>query len=70
MEPTRLTRWVLAVAGPPAPQQRGRSGVEWHYARGHAGIPGNERVDEIADGLAQGREIIVRYLLRGRRRRP
>ena len=38
---------------------RGRNGIEWHYARGHAGIPGNERVDEIADGLAQGREITL-----------
>jgi ribonuclease HI len=33
---------------------RGKGGVEWHYVRGHVGIPGNERVDEIADGLAQG----------------
>jgi ribonuclease HI len=36
---------------------RGKGGIVWHYVRGHAGIPGNERVDEIADGLAQGREI-------------
>jgi ribonuclease HI len=33
--------------------------VTWHYVRGHAGIPGNERVDEIADGFAQGREITL-----------
>src|SRR5262245_15129287 len=38
---------------------RGKWGIEWHYVRGHAGIPGNERVDEIADGLAQGREIAL-----------
>jgi ribonuclease HI len=38
---------------------RGRGGIEWHYVRGHAGTPGNERVDEIADGLAQGREITL-----------
>jgi ribonuclease HI len=38
---------------------RGKGAVEWHYVRGHAGIPGNERVDEIADGLAQGREITL-----------
>ena len=38
---------------------RGRLNVEWHYARGHAGIPGNERVDEIADSLAQGRQIAL-----------
>ena len=36
---------------------RGRGAVEWHYVRGHAGTPGNERVDEIAEGLAQGRDI-------------
>ena len=27
-------------------------GVEWHYVRGHVGIPGNERVDEIANAFA------------------
>ena len=26
--------------------------VEWHYVRGHSGIPGNERVDEIANAFA------------------
>jgi ribonuclease HI len=26
--------------------------VEWHYVRGHQGIPGNERVDEIANAYA------------------
>ena len=36
---------------------RGKGGVKWHYVRGHAGTPGNERVDEIADGFAQGEEI-------------
>ena len=29
--------------------------VEWHFVRGHSGIPGNERVDEIAEGHAAGR---------------
>jgi ribonuclease HI len=28
--------------------------VVWHYVRGHTGVPGNERVDEIADGWATG----------------
>jgi ribonuclease HI len=27
-------------------------GVEWNYVRGHSGIPGNERVDEIANAFA------------------
>ena len=31
---------------------RGTGGIEWHYVRGHTGIPGNERVDEIANAFA------------------
>ncbi|ODS52921.1 MAG: ribonuclease HI [Acidobacteria bacterium SCN 69-37] len=38
---------------------RGRGGVTWHYVRGHAGTPGNERVDAIADGLARGRTMAL-----------
>ena len=35
---------------------RGAAGkIEWHFVRGHSGIPGNERVDEIAEGNAAGR---------------
>ena len=26
--------------------------IEWHYVRGHTGVPGNERVDEIATAFA------------------
>ena len=38
---------------------RGKGGIEWHYVRGHDGTPGNERVDAIADGLAQGRQVTL-----------
>jgi ribonuclease HI len=31
---------------------RGPRALSWHYVRGHVGIPGNERVDEIADSFA------------------
>lgn len=37
-------------------EQRGPKGVEWHYVRGHIGIPGNERVDEIANAFALGED--------------
>ena len=36
---------------------RGPRGVDWHFVRGHHGTPGNERADEIADGLARGLAI-------------
>ena len=31
--------------------------VEWKYVRGHTGVPGNERVDEIAVSFAKGRPV-------------
>ena len=47
---------------------RGRDGRgTWHYVRGHTGVPGNERVDEIADGWATDRPVplhngpLIRY---------
>ena len=36
---------------------RGKTAIAWHYVRGHVGIPGNERVDEIADTLARHGEV-------------
>lgn len=33
---------------------RGRAGIRWHYVRGHAAVPGNERADAIATGFASG----------------
>lgn len=38
-------------------EARGKSTIAWHYVRGHTGIPGNERVDEIADAFAVHRDI-------------
>ncbi len=34
-------------------EARGKEPITWHYVRGHVGIPGNERVDAIADALAR-----------------
>ena len=31
--------------------------VEWRYVRGHMGVPGNERVDEIAVAYSKGRSV-------------
>lgn len=38
---------------------RGPRAIAWHYVRGHVGIPGNERVDEIADAHATGRPVTL-----------
>jgi ribonuclease HI len=38
--------------------ERGPTGrITWHYVRGHTGVPGNERVDEIADQFATSRRV-------------
>lgn len=31
--------------------------IQWKYVRGHTGVPGNERCDEIAVGFANGRWV-------------
>lgn len=40
-----------------AVEARGKDQIVWHYVRGHSGIPGNERVDEIATAFALGGRI-------------
>ena len=46
---------------------RGRDAIAWHYVRGHTGIPGNERADEIANDFALKRRVdlyhgpLIRY---------
>jgi len=38
-------------------EERGRERISWHHVRGHVGIPGNERVDDIARELAEGTHV-------------
>jgi ribonuclease HI len=38
---------------------RGSRTLAWHYVRGHVGIPGNERVDEIADSFAVQKPVAL-----------
>jgi ribonuclease HI len=33
------------------------SAVQWRYVRGHSGVPGNERVDEIAVAFSKGQRV-------------
>jgi ribonuclease HI len=44
--------WDLTAA-------RGARSMAWHYVRGHIGIPGNERVDAIADGFATRQRVTL-----------
>lgn len=38
-------------------EERGRDKVHFHHVAGHVGIPGNERVDDIARELAEGKNV-------------
>lgn len=38
---------------------RPRGSLTWHYVRGHVGVPGNERVDAIADGYARNAQVVL-----------
>jgi ribonuclease HI len=37
--------------------ERGADSITWHHVPGHVGVPGNERVDDIARELAEGKEV-------------
>lgn len=58
----RKKGWVTAEGKPVANSELwiqlsnavGRKKVFWNYVRGHSGIPGNERADEIAVGFSRG----------------
>ncbi len=49
----------VGAAGGADRRPRHQGGIDWHYVRGHVGTPGNERVDAIADGLAQHRPVTL-----------
>lgn len=38
-------------------EERGKSRITWHHVPGHVGITGNERVDDIARELAEGKQV-------------
>ena len=39
--------------------ERGEKTISWHHVRGHVGVPGNERVDDIARELAEGTHVTL-----------
>lgn len=38
-------------------ETRGKNTIHFHHVHGHVGVPGNERVDDIARGLAEGSKV-------------
>ncbi|MBF0492620.1 MAG: ribonuclease HI [Deltaproteobacteria bacterium] len=40
-----------------ASKRKGENKISWHYVRGHIGIAGNERADEIAVAFSQNKNI-------------
>ena len=37
--------------------ERGADTITWHHVPGHVGVPGNERVDDIARWFAEGKDV-------------
>lgn len=40
-------------------EMRGAHTITWHHVRGHVGVPGNERVDDIAREFAEGKDVAL-----------
>lgn len=38
-------------------EERGAETIKWHHVHGHVGVPGNERVDDVARWFAEGRDV-------------
>jgi ribonuclease HI len=52
-----MRRGENRASGTASPRARSKDplgGITWHYVRGHAGIPGNERCDRLAVALSKG----------------
>ncbi|MCB0394222.1 MAG: viroplasmin family protein, partial [Bdellovibrionales bacterium] len=40
-------------------KRKKKSKIDWKYVRGHTGVPGNERCDEISVGFTKGEKVIL-----------